>query len=92
MPMPSLNRSKKAAASPAEELEQAYDSHEQVPEVAEVRIDPGRCRAPSANEPDEFDIAAEVVKDSAAGRSDRFEREILRTRFRQRSGGCARDS
>jgi hypothetical protein len=67
MPMPSLNRSKKAAASPAEELEQAYESHEQVPEVAEVASTPADAEAPAANEPDEFDIAAEVVKDSAAG-------------------------
>ncbi len=66
MPMPSLNRSKKAAASPAEELEQSYESQEQIPEVAEIEA-PAKVEASS--EKDEFDIAAEVVKDSATGES-----------------------
>lgn len=64
MPMPSLNRSKKAAASPAEELEQSYSSQEQIPETAEVEAP---SEAPVAAEKDEFDIAAEVVKDSVGG-------------------------
>lgn len=64
MPMPSLNRSKKAAATPAEELEQSYSTQEQIPETAEVEAP---AETPAAAEKDEFDIAAEVVKDSADG-------------------------
>jgi hypothetical protein len=66
MPMPSLNRSKKAAATPAEERENSYESQEHIQEVAEAPSDPVEDKAPAASEPDEFDIAAEVVKDSTS--------------------------
>ncbi len=58
-----LNGSKKAAASPAEELENAYESPD-MPEVVDGPQPTAEVEGASTTEPDEFDIAASVVKNS----------------------------